>query len=230
MQQIVQDQLDILPDDVREIVESKEWRKTVYDLGRKYALKIDELGQLEQEVYYTMIGLVPSSEFISNLVNHVHLNRDVAASLSHEIDSEVFEKIRDFIMDMDGHEAAEESEATAGSGAPAAVATQEKTDVPSREDLLKEIEEIGDGQDTPPPTPAAVPVAYSPIETSLTKPTVSTPVDLDKELSNPMAKPGSVPVAPITPEAPAAAPTPAPEAPDQAPASRPADPYRELPQ
>jgi hypothetical protein len=194
IQQIVQDQLDILPDSVREAVDSQEWRRKIYDIGRKYSLKIDQLGALEQSTYYTMIGLIPSSQYISELVNQVGVGRDVASSLAKEIDDGVFEDIRSFIMQMDGvdEDTAELLNESLG----------ESTDlpsgaIPSREDLLSEIEAIGEPSSSPAPV-----VTFSPVETQLSKATASRPVDL-----NPAPAVAPTPAAPIsTTQVPAPAP------------------------
>jgi hypothetical protein len=193
IQELVQEQLDSLPESVREAVDSQEWRRKVYDIGRKYSLKIDQLGALEQSTYYTMIGLVPSSQYISELVNQVGVGRDIASSLAKEIDDGVFEDIRSFIMQMDGvdEDTANLLDKTLGephvpSGA-----------VPSREDLLSEIEAIGEPTSSPAPV-----VTFSPIETQLSKATASRPIDL-----NPAPAPvPTQPAAPILPEAPKPAP------------------------
>jgi len=194
IQQIVQDQLDILPESVREAVDSQDWRRKVYDIGRKYSLKIDQLGALEQSTYYTMIGLIPSSQYISELVNQVGVGRDVASSLAKEIDDGVFEDIRSFIMQMDGvdEDTAEllNQSATAESSIPSGA-------IPSREDLLSEIEAIGEPSSS---SPAPV-VTFSPVETQLSKATASRPVDL-----NPSPTPVVVPP-PVAPSTPAAAPS-----------------------
>lgn len=186
IQELVQDQLDVLPDSVREAVDSQDWRRKVYDIGRKYSLKIDQLGALEQSTYYTMIGLIPSSQYISELVNQVGVGRDVASSLAKEIDDGVFEDIRSFIMEMDGvnEETAEQLEPKAGQSQIPSGA------IPSREDLLSEIEAIGEPSSSPAPV-----VTFSPVETQLSKATASRPIDLN---------PAPVPVVTPTPVAPVA--------------------------
>lgn len=208
IQELIQDQLDVLPDSVREAVDSQEWRRKVYDIGRKYSLKIDQLGALEQSTYYTMIGLIPSGSYISELVNQVGIPRDIASSLAKEIDDGVFEDIRSFIMEMDGvnEETAEQLEPKAGQSQLPSGA------IPSREDLLSEIEAIGEPSSSPAPV-----VTFSPIETQLSKATASRPVDLNPAPvvaatptpSTQVTAPTPVtptPVAPVLPVAPKPAP------------------------
>lgn len=210
LQAIIQDQLDTLPEDVRAQVQSNDWRKVVYDIGRKNNLKIDQLGALEQEVFYIMIGLIPAKEFLSDLVNKSQIARDVAGSIVREIDVTVFEKMRKFVMEMDaledGPEAKEIRQAEEFPGQPVSIS--------SREDLLREIEEIGEDKLVPPPAPPAppvqkqeAPVPYSPVETNLTTPVVAKPVNLDETISS------------KTPETPTETPQP----------PKTADPYREIP-
>jgi hypothetical protein len=208
IQELIQDQLDVLPDSVREAVDSQEWRRKVYDIGRKYSLKIDQLGALEQSTYYTMIGLIPSGSYISELVNQVGVPRDIASSLAKEIDDGVFDDIRSFIMEMDGI-----NEETAQQLEPKMGQTQLPSGaIPSREDLLSEIEAIGEPSSSPAPV-----VTFSPIETQLSKATASRPVDLNPAPvvapapTTPSAVPNPTPVitspvAPILPVAPKPAP------------------------
>lgn len=200
IQELIQDQLDALPDSVREAVDSQDWRRKVYDIGRKYALKIDQLGALEQSTYYTMIGLIPSGKYISELVNQVGIARDIASSLAKEIDDGVFEDIRSFIMEMDGinEETANQLETKPGEQPVS------NGSVPSREDLLSEIEAIGEPSSAPAPV-----VTFSPIETQLSKATASRPVDLNPSptpispvVSTPAPTPAYVPPTPVAPVVP----------------------------
>lgn len=150
LEEIIQSQLLILPEHVRNMVMEGNWRTAVYKIGQKYNLHIDELGELEHEIFLVMIGLESSSNLVSNMLTNVTQKRDVVSNIIKEVNETVFEPLRDFIRQTDREIAAIESGAAARASAPITPTTPtplnapyEEDAVPSRDDLLREIEEVG---------------------------------------------------------------------------------------
>ena len=160
-EEIIQEAFDALPKNIQKVVTESGWTEEVDTLLIKHNLN-EEQGQLvKNETLYVMLGIEPSENLIENIVKNAEIEETRAKHLAIDIDSVVFEKIRSALT---------ETPTTTNAPAPEVAASNQSfkpttdsftsTENPSRNDLLREIEDAP--VSTPPTSPT--PQTPSPVE------------------------------------------------------------------
>jgi hypothetical protein len=90
--------LKTLPSDVQEAILSEDSANAVYEVGQKYGLHVDIMGELGDETGLVMLGLTPTDEFVPNLVERLHISREVANGIAGEINERIFKKIQHHLL------------------------------------------------------------------------------------------------------------------------------------
>lgn len=121
---IIDDQIALLPEKVREVVKATNIAKEIEHLREKYSLMLDQISSLELETMLVMIGLEPTEDFVENIQKNVGI-KDVekATDIAEDINTLIFDKIRQVMM--------EENEET----------PEKKEEVLSKDSILAEIED-----------------------------------------------------------------------------------------
>lgn len=94
-QELIKKQWERLPDEVRDAIRSTPWEQTIIELGQKYRLNVDQLGEFQMETMLTLIGLVHPDQYSSELRSRIHVSEEVIQSLVMEANQRIFGKIRE---------------------------------------------------------------------------------------------------------------------------------------
>jgi hypothetical protein len=108
-EQLITEQLKSLPRPVQEAITSFDWAREVFDVGRKHALHVDEIGEIQTEVMLVVLGLISPKEFYDQMVSRIGIDEDQALEISSEVNDRVFVRIREF---MKNYYAEEEKKGT----------------------------------------------------------------------------------------------------------------------
>lgn len=114
---IMNEEIKKLPPDLQRAIDSGETDRIIEDLGKKYKLHIDQLGELNAVIWKTLLGLESSVNFVKNLEESLKIDRTTAENIAREANEEIFLKIRESLKQI-----------------------EENKHTPKPEDLLKEIE------------------------------------------------------------------------------------------
>src|SRR3989338_8230438 len=130
---------DSLPEDLKDSIFSVDTTSVVNEIGRKYGLAIDKIGDLANETGMVMLGVTHPNEFIGNLADRLEVDKEKARAIAQEINEQIFKKVRESLRKIHNIREGEEEENQGHQGNPlrqgvALMAEQ------SREDILKEIE------------------------------------------------------------------------------------------
>src|SRR3989339_937760 len=106
-QQIAQ-MYDNLPEDLKDSIFSVDTTSVVNEIGRKYGLAIDKIGDLANETGMVMLGVTHPNEFIGNLADRLDVDKEKARAIAQEINEQIFKKVRDSIRKI--HNTREEAE------------------------------------------------------------------------------------------------------------------------
>jgi hypothetical protein len=98
----LQARFDKLPYTLKNALRSVDSAKKVLDIGRKYALHVDKLGELGEETGMVILGMTPTSQFLPRLSRRLGINEEKTKSLAQEINNEVFLKIREALKQVNG--------------------------------------------------------------------------------------------------------------------------------
>jgi glutaredoxin-related protein len=94
---LIKAHLKTLPESVKLAINSFDWNKEVFDVGRKYSLHLDNIGEIETEVILVILGLISPKDFYDQMVHRIGLKEEVALDVASEINEKVFLRIRDFM-------------------------------------------------------------------------------------------------------------------------------------
>lgn len=91
-----------LPDGLKNALLSVDSAKKIADIGRKYALHIDKLGELGSETGLVLLGITHPGQFISRLAHHLAMSEEQVRPIAQDINAEVFLKIREALKAIHG--------------------------------------------------------------------------------------------------------------------------------
>ena len=124
---------DNLPEDLKDSIFSVDTTSVINEIGRKYGLAIDKIGDLANETGMVMLGVTHPNEFIGNLADRLEVDKEKARAIAGEINEQVFKKVRESLRKIHNmREGREEKEDVKHS--------MSNTTNINRSDILKEIE------------------------------------------------------------------------------------------
>jgi hypothetical protein len=178
IKQLIGERIASLPAPVRNAIESAELEQHLRGLAEKHKLHFDQWDSLEQEVMLTLLGVHPIEELEINMVSEVGISLDLARTLATDINSMIFEPIRQELERQLEHPEAREKEV---SGVEAARQQQLQTSTVAE------------------PAPTAVPMTSPPATTTLapTPPTPPAPAPVAPAVT-PATPPSPVPDVKVT--------------------------------
>src|SRR3972149_1025041 len=79
---------DNLPEDLKDSIFSVDTTSVVNEIGRKYGLAIDKIGDLANETGMVMLGVTHPNEFIGNLADRLEVDKEKARAIAKEIEKD----------------------------------------------------------------------------------------------------------------------------------------------
>lgn len=90
----IQDYFERLPKLMQEAVTSVETYESIENIGKKYNLMVDEIGELIDQVGLVLIGLEKPSNFVNDICDRLSIKRSEAQMIADDLNREVFAQIR----------------------------------------------------------------------------------------------------------------------------------------
>ncbi len=198
----LQDRFETLPDDVKKALASAEIGNALERIAQKHSLHIDQMGELNAQTTFIMLGLSPRTGYAQSLIDGLDITEEKARTIIEDINREIFEPIRTSLETIHRGVAVKDIEED----------TDNEQHMPSREELLQEIENpipTIPRQNTPvhievTPSLATVPTPEPP-STPVTGPTTSQEIPPQQKTTSPLVSPMALTIPPadlpaITPE------------------------------
>ncbi|MBU6430843.1 hypothetical protein KGQ29_00480 [Patescibacteria group bacterium] len=142
--EILRTQFNKLPKDIQNAIMSVNLRSKMELIARKNNLHIDQAQILENETVFVMLGLEHPSDLVENIVKNLEISEEKAEAIAKDINNEIFLKIRESLKKIFEEREGTESGLLRGSllGKTGEKTTEtEIEEIPSREDILREIED-----------------------------------------------------------------------------------------
>ncbi len=89
-----------LPADLREIILSTDTADYIQNIGKKYNLRIDQMGGLDDEVGAVLVGETRSEEFIDKIKDRLQIDQATASAIAQEVNEQIFVKIREALRNL----------------------------------------------------------------------------------------------------------------------------------
>ena len=93
-----QEQLKLLPEISQQAINSFNWVGVLLDIGRSYALQLDELEDLQVETMMLITGVATPDEYESELSGLLPLSKIELGKLIGDINNKVLTPIHDYII------------------------------------------------------------------------------------------------------------------------------------
>jgi hypothetical protein len=111
-QEIIEEQIQKLPKDVREAIISVDYNKKLEEIVKRQKILIDQAAKLETETSLVMIGLEPISSYINNLKDNLDLTSERAAEIARDVNETIFKPIRNSLQNIGENIGGESAEQT----------------------------------------------------------------------------------------------------------------------
>jgi hypothetical protein len=134
-QQII-DAYNKLPNDIQEAIKSVGFGHSVQEIGKKYKLHIDQLGELEDETTLVMLGVVHPMDFLSDIKFRLEIDDKKTNDIVHDINEQIFKPIKNSLMGI--HKINENY--SQNNNIEGKIAEQIDDEILNKEDILKEVE------------------------------------------------------------------------------------------
>lgn len=96
----IQEKFDALPKSIQEIILSTNYEETVIEIGKQYQLNVEQMGILERETTVVMMGLVPTTDFETELTRELKIDKVKGSQIAQTVNEKIFSKIRELLKLM----------------------------------------------------------------------------------------------------------------------------------
>lgn len=130
-----------LPDDLKEAIFSANSAETIQEIGKKYSLSIEKMGQLADETGLVMLGITHPRDFVPNLSKRLGVDSGTARKIAEDVNEQIFKKVRESLKKLHGiteDKPAAPTTAQGGVGVPTPEGVEKET--PAKEEIMREIE------------------------------------------------------------------------------------------
>ena len=90
-----------LPEELKNAIVSVDTAKIISEAGKRYALHIDQIGKIAEEVGFVLLGLSHPTEFVSKLTKALGIERVVVSQIASDINDKIFLKVRETLRGVD---------------------------------------------------------------------------------------------------------------------------------
>ena len=91
---MIKERFDSLPEMIQGVIISSDYEKSLIEISKKYNLTVEQMGVLEKETTFVMMGLSPIGDFEGELAHELNVDKAKGAEIVKEINEKVFLNIR----------------------------------------------------------------------------------------------------------------------------------------
>ncbi len=99
LQQTIKEEVEKLPQEAREAIDSLDWAKIAEEIGVKYLFNEEEITNLQTETLLVLVGLVDPEFYAINIENHVETTKDTANKIAGEVLEKIFTPLNDILIE-----------------------------------------------------------------------------------------------------------------------------------
>ncbi len=100
-QQEIQDQFDRLPTEIQDAINASDLPDKINIIGKKYLLRVDQLGELVDEIGLVILGLRRSSDFITDIIERTSISSKDADALAQDVNTTIFSTIKMHLQNVE---------------------------------------------------------------------------------------------------------------------------------
>ena len=128
----------MLPKELQEVMLSSKSTENVKKIGEKHGLHVDKIGELGEEVWFTMLGVKRTVDFIKNIKVRLNLPDEKINAIAKDINERVFLQVREVMKKMQNVSASE----SVNTSSPADINLQQGGNVIHHEPLVEDKDDL----------------------------------------------------------------------------------------
>lgn len=84
-----------LPEDIQEALTAVASVDTIFAIGKKHGLMVDQIGKMADEIWKVMLGLANPKDFIRNLASAIGIEFEKASAIASDVNAQMFQLVRE---------------------------------------------------------------------------------------------------------------------------------------
>lgn len=97
LKQTIKEEIEKLPKEAQEAINSLDWRNLAEEIGKKYLLTESEINDFQVETLLVLTGIEDGNYYKQNIENNVGTTKDEAEKITEEISQQIFIPIGNMI-------------------------------------------------------------------------------------------------------------------------------------
>lgn len=89
-----------LPEDIQNVLTAMASVDTIFAIGKKHGLMIDQIGKMADEIWKVMLGLADPKDFIRNLASALGIESEKASAIASDVNTQMFQLIRESLRKL----------------------------------------------------------------------------------------------------------------------------------
>jgi hypothetical protein len=97
LKQTIKEEMDKLPKETQNAINSLDWGNIVEEIGKKYLLNESEVNDLQVETMLVLFGIEELDSYTQNIENEVGISKEEAEKIAKEVNQKIFNPIYDIL-------------------------------------------------------------------------------------------------------------------------------------
>lgn len=97
----LKDKFNSLPEALQNAITSSDYQQKLINIQQKYKLTVEQLGILEQETSFVLLGITLARDYAGDLKEQLKIDDNTLSGIIADVNTEIFVKIKDILMDIE---------------------------------------------------------------------------------------------------------------------------------
>jgi hypothetical protein len=97
----IKDKFSSLPKTLQDAITSSDYQQKLLNIGQKYKLTVEQIGTLEQETTFVLLGITLARDYADDLQTQLKVDDATLNGIVADVNAEVFVKIKDILMTIE---------------------------------------------------------------------------------------------------------------------------------
>ena len=99
LKQIIKEELEKLPKENQEAINTLDWPTIAEEIGKKYLLDEEKINDLQVETLLVLVGITDPQFYPTNIENQVETTKSDAVAMAEEVTQKIFTPINDSLIE-----------------------------------------------------------------------------------------------------------------------------------
>ncbi|HBM46143.1 MAG: hypothetical protein UT05_C0003G0084 [Parcubacteria group bacterium GW2011_GWF2_38_76] len=91
---------DNLPEDIKNAIASVDSSESIYEIGNKFKLHMDQIAQLGAETGFVLLGVTDPMEFVANVSRVLNIDKTLASQIVTDINEKIFVPVKESLRQI----------------------------------------------------------------------------------------------------------------------------------